>query len=67
VVLVVFLIGLVMANTLITLGSSFGFLAATKQWGVYVTVSLITGTVSLLLGVLFVLGRESILPALFAG
>jgi ABC-type nickel/cobalt efflux system permease component RcnA len=66
-VLVVFLIGLVIANTIITLGSAFGFLAATKRFAVYLTVSLITGTVSLLLGVLFVLGRESILPALFAG
>ena len=66
-VLVVFLIGLVIANTIITLGSAFGLLAATKRFGVYLAVSLITGTVSLLLGVLFVLGRESILPALFAG
>jgi ABC-type nickel/cobalt efflux system permease component RcnA len=66
-VLLVFLVGLLIANTVITLGSAFGFLAATKRFGVYLAVSLITGTVSLVLGVLFVLGRESILPALFAG
>lgn len=65
--LATFLVGLLASNTLITLGSAFGFLRASKNWAVYVVVAVVTGAVSLVIGVLFVLGRGTVLPALFGG
>jgi high-affinity nickel-transport protein len=66
-VLVAFLVGLVSSNTVITLGTTFGFLRASKNFAVYATVAMVTGFFSLVIGVLFVLGKDSLLPALFAG
>jgi hypothetical protein len=66
-VLVAFLVGLLTSNTLITLGSAFGFLSATRNFAVYATVAVIVGAFSLVLGVVFLLGQESVLPAFFGG
>jgi hypothetical protein len=55
------------SNSIITVGSAFGFLRASKNFAVYATVAVITGVFSLAIGVLFVLGQDSLLPALFAG
>jgi hypothetical protein len=66
-VLTAFLVGLIASNTLVTLGSAYGFLSASKNFAVYATVGVIVGVLSLVLGVLFVLGRESVLPAFFGG
>jgi ABC-type nickel/cobalt efflux system permease component RcnA len=67
IVLLTFLLGLFSSNTMITLGSSFGFLRASQNWKIYVTVAVLTGTFSLIIGTLFILGRGSALPALFGG
>ena len=67
VVLGLFLVGLFAANALITVGSAYGYLAAGKQFAVYATVSILTGVVSLVIGVLFVLGKETLLPVFFGG
>jgi high-affinity nickel-transport protein len=66
-VLVAFLVGLISSNSLITLGTAFGFLRASKNFAVYATIAVITGVFSLVIGVLFVLGKDTLLPALFAG
>ena len=66
-VLAAFLVGLMASNSIITLGTAFGFLRASKNFAVYATVALITGAFSLAIGVLFVLGKDTVLPALFAG
>ena len=66
-VLVAFLVGLMIANSVITVGTAFGFLRASKNFTVYATIAVITGAFSLLIGVLFVLGKDSMLPAIFAG
>ncbi len=66
-VLITFLVGLLASNTMITLGSTFGFLKATKNWKIYVTVAILTGTFSLVIGLLFLSGEGKILPALFGG
>lgn len=66
-VLVAFLVGLMSSNSVITVGSAFGFLRASKNFALYATVAVITGVFSLVLGVLFVLGKDTLLPALFAG
>jgi hypothetical protein len=62
-----FIVGLLTSNTLITLGSAFGYLHATKNFRIYATVAVITGVFSLVIGTLFLLGETSFLPALFGG
>ena len=66
-VLVAFLVGLMVAISVITVGTAFGFLRASRNFGVYATVAVITGAFSLVIGVLFVLGKDAVLPAIFAG
>jgi high-affinity nickel-transport protein len=66
-VLGAFLVGLMTSNSVITLGTAFGFLRASKNFAVYATVAVITGAFSLAIGVLFALGKDTVLPALFAG
>jgi high-affinity nickel-transport protein len=66
-VLLAFLVGLMTSNSVITVGTAFGFLRASKNFAVYAAVAVITGVFSLAIGILFVLGQDSLLPALFAG
>ena len=66
-VLAVFLVGLFTSNSLITLGSAFGFMNATRNFKVYATVAILTAIFSLLIGTLFLFGETSVLPALFGG
>jgi hypothetical protein len=66
-VLGAFIVGLIASNSVITVGTAFGFLRASKNFAVYATVAVITGVFSLVIGVLFVLGKDTVLPALFAG
>jgi hypothetical protein len=66
-VLGAFIVGLMTSNSVITVGTAFGFLRASKNFAIYATVAVITGVFSLVIGVLFVLGMDTILPALFAG
>lgn len=67
ILLAMFLIGLLTSNSLITMGTAFGFVRASKNWTLYLTVALLTATFSLVIGTLFVLGRGTVLPALFGG
>jgi hypothetical protein len=64
--LVIFLAGLLASNTLIALAATCGFLAAGRSCRAYAIVSLLTALASLVVGVLFLAGRDR-LPALFAG
>jgi high-affinity nickel-transport protein len=66
-VLGAFIVGLVSSNSVITLGSAFGFLRATKNFAIYATVAVITAVFSLAIGTLFLLGKDAVLPAVFAG
>ncbi len=66
-VLGAFLVGLMTSNCVITVGTAFGFLRASKNFAVYATVAVITAVLSLVIGVLFVLEKDTVLPALFAG
>jgi high-affinity nickel-transport protein len=66
-VLAAFIVGLLASNSLITVGSAVGFLRASENWRLYVTIALLTATFSLVIGVLFVVGEGSLLPALFGG
>ena len=66
-VLLAFIIGLVLSNSIITVGSAVGFLSASRNFAVYAAVGVLTATFSLVLGTLFLIGKESLLPAFFAG
>jgi High-affinity nickel-transport protein len=67
VVLLAFVGGLLSSNSLITFGSAMGFLTATKNFPLYATVAVLTGVFSLIIGTIFVLGKTTLLPALFGG
>ena len=66
-VLVAFIVGLLTSNALITLGSTVGFLKASENWAIYVTVAVITAIFSLVLGAVFLFGRGDLLPTFFGG
>jgi high-affinity nickel permease len=66
-VLATFILGLLTSNTMITLGTSYGFLRASQNWTIYVTVAVLTGAFSLVIGTLFLFGEGSLLPAIFGG
>jgi high-affinity nickel-transport protein len=66
-VLASFIVGLVLSNSVITVGSSLGFLEASRNFALYATVAVLTAVFSLVIGVLFVLGQEGVLPAFFGG
>jgi cytochrome c biogenesis protein CcdA len=64
-VLASFIVGLVISNSVITVGSSFGYLHASRNFALYATVAVVTAVFSLVIGALFVLGQEGVLPAFF--
>ncbi|MDP8956164.1 MAG: hypothetical protein M3N24_04290 [Actinomycetota bacterium] len=66
-VLIAFIIGLLGSNSLIAVGSAWGFLRASTNFPLYAAVAVLTAGFSLVLGTLFVLGKESVLPAFFGG
>jgi hypothetical protein len=66
-VLASFIVGLVVSNSVITVGSAFGFLQASRNFALYATVAVVTAVFSLVIGTLFVLGEEGALPAFFFG
>ena len=65
--LFIFIAGLLVSNTVITMGSTLGYLRASKNFAIYATVAVITGVFSLTIGTIFVLGKTSVLPAIFGG
>jgi len=66
-VLGMFVAGLLTSNSGITLGSTFGYLRASRNFPIYATVAILTGVFSLTIGTIFVLGRTTLLPAIFGG
>ena len=66
-ILAAFLIGLFTSNSLITLGSAFGFMSATRNFALYATVAIMTAAFSLVIGTIFLFGETAVLPALFGG
>jgi high-affinity nickel-transport protein len=65
--LVVFIAGLITSNTAIALTSTYGYLNASRSFAVYATVAVLTGAFSLGIGLLFLLGKGTLLPAIFGG
>ncbi len=59
-----FVIGLLISNFAIVVVSSVGFVASQTRERIYVIVGAVAGIFSLILGIVFVLGQDGILPAL---
>ncbi len=66
-VLIVFLLGLVLSNTAITVASAFGFARVTRRKSAQIAMGALTAAMSVGIGVLFVTGSAGMLPAFFAG
>ncbi len=66
-VLATFLVGLFLSNTAVTLGATYGFKEAMQRPRVQRVLGAVTAVVSLVIGVLFLLGQDAVLPAFFAG
>ena len=66
-VLVVFLLGLFIANGIISWLFSYGFQATGRRQSVQMALGAFTAVASLIVGVLFALGNDAVLPAFFAG
>jgi high-affinity nickel-transport protein len=62
-----FLVGLLTSNTFVAAAGTFGFLSATRNFAIYVTVSVLTASFSLAIGAIFLFGKATALPALFGG
>jgi hypothetical protein len=58
-----FLVGLLCSNSLVALVGTFGSLGASRNFGLYMTVSLVTAVFSLAVGTIFLFGGASVLPA----
>ena len=62
--MVAFIVGLLISNTLIVVISASGFLASQARRGLYVVVGVVAGTFSLVIGITFLFGIENLLPDL---
>lgn len=67
VVLVTFLVGLFASNTAITVGVTYGFKEAIQRPRVQITLGAVTALMSLVVGILFLLGQDAVLPGFFGG
>jgi len=65
-VLFVFVFGLAIANSAITVASVFGFSVASSRQSVQIGVGVFTAAMSIGVGLLFLTGADGILPAFFA-
>jgi high-affinity nickel-transport protein len=65
--LVAFVAGLLASNTVIALAGAYGFVHAARHWALYAAISLATAGLSLGIGLLFLLGRDGMLPVLVTG
>ncbi|MGH2475815.1 MAG: hypothetical protein ACRDIL_11170 [Candidatus Limnocylindrales bacterium] len=61
-----FVLGLLISNLAIVVVSSVGFVASQTRERIYVVVGAIAGVFSLILGIVFLLGQDAILPSLEA-
>lgn len=64
VLLLVFVIGLLIANSAIVILFLLGFVNVKKNTKLYVTFGILAGLMSLIVGVLFLIGKSLLLPAL---
>jgi len=66
-VLFTFVAGLIIANSVITFASVYGFARASRRPSVQIGLGLFTAAMSIGIGLLFLAGNDGALPAFFAG
>jgi cytochrome c biogenesis protein CcdA len=66
-VLLTFVVGLVIANSIITVASVYGFASASRRPSVQISLGIFTAVMSIGIGLLFLSGSDGVLPAFFAG
>ncbi|MBI4506049.1 MAG: hypothetical protein HY691_10980 [Chloroflexi bacterium] len=66
-VLLVFVLGLVLANSAITVGSLFGYARARRHRRLYVGAGVLTAVLSMAIGLLFLTGQGALLPPIVGG
>jgi high-affinity nickel-transport protein len=64
-VLITFLVGLFTTNTVITVATAYGFRSADRRRRFQMVLGGVTAVVSLVVGTLFALGQEAVLPGFF--
>jgi len=64
VILLAFIVGLLLSNTLVAVVSASGFIGAQRMRTLYVTVGAFAGVASLVIGALFIVGLGTVLPDL---
>jgi high-affinity nickel-transport protein len=67
ILLVCFVVGLLTANTAVAAAGTAGYVSASRDFRLYAAVSLVTACVSAAIGVIFLTGNATTLPALFGG
>jgi cytochrome c biogenesis protein CcdA len=66
-VLSAFVVGLVVANTIVAAAAAFGFVGSSRRRWAYLGLSVVTAVCSLVIGTLFLLQRGDMLPVIFSG
>lgn len=59
-----FVTGVLISNSFVVIASTAGFVSASRRQGLYVTAGVLAATFSLVIGLAFILGEDSILPDL---
>jgi len=67
ILLVIFVLGLMISNTLVSIFSVLGYAGVKKNSRVFLTLGLITAVFSLMVGSLFLFNRGNLLPAILGG
>jgi high-affinity nickel-transport protein len=62
--LLAFVVGLLVSNSLIAAAATFGRLGSARRFPVYATVSVVTAAFSVAMGVLFLTGQGDVLPSI---
>ena len=62
--LVAFVVGVLIANSFVTVATTAGFISASRRQWVYVAVGLVAATFSLVIGTAFLLAQDNVLPDL---
>ena len=65
--LLCFITGLLASNSVVAVATLFGFRGASRNFPIYVAVSIVAAGFSLVIGTLFLLGESPLLPALAGG
>lgn len=60
-----FIAGLLVSNSAVAAATAVGFAQGRRAPAIYLTLALVTGITSLVMGLLYVAGRASLLPSLF--